>query len=318
MSLVASLWLPERPERAPAVLLCLPGGNMNRRYFNLMPPALAAVAPPDAGFSFAARMTARGFLVAALDYLGCGDSDHPADGWTLTPEYLTRANATAVAELLARLREGRVTPELAALPDLPAVGVGHSMGAMMTILLQAYARPFAGLALLGFSTRGMPDYVPEALLERAGDPVAARACLRHFAEKAFGTPYPRLRASADGARLFHSGHALPGATAALKPATGPLLALPGMLSMVPGNVAPEAATLDVPLFLAAGDHDIVGLPQAIPAAFPASADLTLTVLPETGHSHFLFAGRGRLYARLTAWLGSGLLQSDGVSSETPI
>ena len=62
----ASVWWPEQAAQADTLLLCLPGGNMNRRYFDLRPPS------PDDGddsFSFAAQMTARGFVVAALDHL---------------------------------------------------------------------------------------------------------------------------------------------------------------------------------------------------------------------------------------------------------
>ena len=40
------------------------------------------------------------------------------DGWALTAELLVQANAKATAELQSRLREGRLAPEVPALPAL--------------------------------------------------------------------------------------------------------------------------------------------------------------------------------------------------------
>lgn len=301
----ASVWWPAQAAQAKTLLLCLPGGNMNRRYFDLRPP------PPDDGddsFSFAAQMTARGFIVAALDHLGLGDSSKPQDGWQLTTEVLVRANVAATTELLARLREGRLSPELPALPGLRSIGLGHSMGAMLTILQQHAARQHAGVALLGFSTRGLPEYAPPAVKD-AADPTAVRPLLPQIARKMFGQPYPVIHGRegdrGNNAELFGSRKAEPRGIAALKAATDCLLPIPAAMSMVPGNVAPEAAALTVPVFLGIGERDMVGPTHQVPAAFTGSHDVSLCILPEAGHSHFLFPARARLFDRLQVWL-SGL------------
>lgn len=297
LQMAASVWLPTQPESAPAVLLCLPGGNMNRGYYDLRPPD----DEQNSAYNFAAQMTARGFVVAALDYLGVGDSDRPQDGWQLTPDLLTQANAHAGGELLMRLREGRLTDGLPALPTLPSIGVGHSMGAMMTLLMQAAARPHSAIALLGFSTRGLPEYVPPRVAALLKEGVDVRPRLVELAREMFREPYPAVRSVGNGAALYGSGQAERDGITALKAATGSLLAVPAFMSMLPGNVAPEAARIDVPVFLGLGEHDMAGPPQAIPAAFPGAPEVALQILPGAGHSHFLFPSRVALFERLDGW-----------------
>ncbi|ULQ48154.1 alpha/beta fold hydrolase [Flagellatimonas centrodinii] len=295
LTVAASLWWPRQPPTA--VLVCLPGGNMNRRYYDLQ---VAGAVPT---FSFAEAMVAEGFLVAALDHLGVGDSSRPEDGWVLTPELLTAANAAAVAALLTGLRSGTLVRDRPSLPALRALGVGHSMGAMMTLLLQAASAPFAGLALLGFATRGLPQFAPPPLRDTT-DPDVLRPQLTAIAKSMFGTAYPRLGGGGGGgnrAELYGSAQADPRGVAALKAATDNLLPVPATLSMAPGNVATEARAVDVPVFIGVGERDMTGPPEAIPASFPASPAVTLEVLPDTGHSHFLFPSRSRLFARLGAW-----------------
>ncbi len=296
--MAATLWLPQAPGAASRIWCCLPGGNMNRGYYDLRPPEAA----DDDSYSFAAQMTARGDLVAAFDYLGIGGSTRPEDGYALTPDLLTAANAQAVGAVLARLRGGHCDG-VPALPDLRAIGLGHSMGAMMTVLLQAAAKPYDAVALLGFSTRGLPEYLSPKVRELAQDVPAVRAQLVGLCKTMFPVPYPVIKSSGNGAELYGSARAEPAGVAALKAATEHVLAVPAFLSMLPGNVAPEAAQIDVPLFLGLGERDMAGPTHQIPAAFPASRDVTLQILPETGHSHFLFPAREQLFARLDHWIG---------------
>ena len=285
LHLAATLWLPTASPRR--LWVCQPGGNMNRHYFDLRPPE-----SEDDSYSFAAQMTARGDAVLALDPLGVGDSDKPEDGWSLTPERLATATANALAAMRPRF------------PTLPMIGLGHSMGAMMTVLVQAQARPFDGIALLGFSTRGLPDYLPPAL--RALDSIPDGETLRPYAQKIFGQPYPVIhgRGGGNNAELFGSSRAEPAGVAALKPATGHLLPLPALRAMLPGNVASECAALTVPVFLGIGERDMVGPPEDIPAAFTRCPSVTTVLLPETGHSHFLFSSRRALWDGLAGWAAS--------------
>ena len=58
---------------------------------------------------------------------------------------------------------------------------------------------------------------------------------------------------------------------------------------------------ELPIKRCRGDRDIAGPAHQIPSGFPRSADLTLLVLPSTGHCHFLFDSRRRLFERAAAW-----------------
>lgn len=296
LHLAAEVFLPEHIGKNPIALICLPGGGMNRRYFDLRPD------DGDTSFSFAAQMTRRGFIVIALDHLGLGDSSRPADGYALTPELIAQANQNVTAEILLRLREGRLAEGQPALPKLRSIGVGHSMGAMLTILQQFHGRQHAGIALLGFSTRGLPQFVPADVRELASDPERARARLVEFARRMFVQPYPVIRSSRGGnEELYGSASADPRGVAALKQATDCLLPVPAFLSMIPGNVAIEAAQIDVPVFIGLGERDMAGSPHEVPCAFPQSRDVTLHILPEAGHSHFLFPSRTLLFDRIERW-----------------
>jgi pimeloyl-ACP methyl ester carboxylesterase len=88
---------------------------------------------------------------------------------------------------------------------------------------------------------------------------------------------------------------------AIKAAIEPILPVPAFMSMLPGNVTPEAAQLDVPIFLGIGEKDMVGAPQEVPAAFSGSPAVTLHILPGAGHSHFLFPARTVLFDKLAVW-----------------
>jgi pimeloyl-ACP methyl ester carboxylesterase len=286
------------PDHIPAVLVCLPGGGMNRRFFDLMPGGEAA---GDISFSFARQMVERGFIVVLMDHLGVGESDRPEDGYALTSEVLVAANQQALQRVLAGLRAGSLLGDLPPLPQLVSIGVGHSMGAMLSLLQQSAHRPHAGLALLGFSTRGMPEYlIPEAR-SLGADTQAVRAALVRLAKATFTVPYPEVKPSPQSNALFAGVAAEPRGIEAIKAARDRMLPVPAFMSMLPGNVAPEAAQIDVPVFLALGERDIAGPPHQIPAAFPNSRDLSLHILPESGHSHFLFPARAGLFNRLSGW-----------------
>lgn len=298
LRVAAEVWAPR--ELNPAVpqvaLVCLPGGGMTRRYYDL--PVEGADA---ASFSFAQQMVARGFIVIALDHLGIGESDRPADGYAVTAEIVAAANANATTQVLARLKDGSLTPEIPALPVVITLGVGHSMGAMMTLLQQFHKRQHAGIALLGFSTRGLPEYLPPQVRELAQDTAAMRTKLQKMAKTMFMVPYPVIKPTPQSGAIYSGKGADPRGSAAIKQISDALLPVCAFMSMVPGNVLPEARQIKVPVFLGLGELDMAGPPHEIPASFPASRDVTLYVIAGAGHSHFLFPARGELFDRIAAW-----------------
>lgn len=300
LEIAVDVFSPPNPK--PEVLVCLPGGAMTRKYYDLR-------APGDDSFSFAREMAARGYACVLIDHLGIGESTRPADGYALDAFLLAHANASATRQVLDKLKDGSSINGLEAIPHVRSVGIGHSMGAMLTIVQQARSRQHAGIAVLGFSTRGLPEYLMGEAKELANDPAAARREVARFAKAMFRDPYPKIGRSSDGSQLYAGLHADPAGIQAIKSARELLLPVPAFMSMLPGNVAPEAATIDVPVYLGLGEFDMAGPPEDASRAFTQSPSVTLRVLPKAGHSHFLFAARTELYDGLAAWV-AGLPQKD--------
>jgi pimeloyl-ACP methyl ester carboxylesterase len=296
LHLGAEVWAPNDLDRTSPVtaFVCLPGGGMTRRYFDL-------AVENDETFSFAKQMVARGFVVILIDHLGVGESTRPADGYAVTAAIVAQANANVTTHIVNRLRAGSLSPSLPALQNLSTMGLGHSMGAMMTLLQQAQYRQHAAIALLGFSTRGLPEYMSPQVRELAADPMAIRAQLATFAKAMFVVPYPVIKPTPQSGGIFSGKSADPRGAAAIKQVSDALLPMCAFLSMIPGNVLPESRQIAVPVFLGLGELDMAGPSHEIPASFPASRDVTLHVIPDTGHSHFLFPARIELFDRLAAW-----------------
>src|SRR5690349_2941386 len=152
-ALAVDVFIPARGLlREPAVVFfCVPGGGLNRRYFDL-PVA------DDVSFSFAAQMASRGMITVAIDPLGVGGSSRPEAGFDIVPDVATAALEPVRRCISDELRTGVLAPSLLpALPELLCVGVGHSLGGMMVVMQQAQFRSFDALVLFGFGPVGMPE-----------------------------------------------------------------------------------------------------------------------------------------------------------------
>jgi pimeloyl-ACP methyl ester carboxylesterase len=290
LSVAADIYLPAQIPAQPTALYCLPGGAMSRGYFDLQ---------AQGNFSFAQALCARGYIVVTLDPLGIGESSRPKDGHELTPEILARANAAAVAAIHSQLRSS----DLAGRPlgAVRAIGVGHSMGAMLTGVQQAHHASYAGLMLFGFGTKGLVVALSEEEKRFAGDPAGTRANLVRLARLRSPDPYPPVPRTQQGRDLFAGATADRRGVEALNRVRAELLLTAGLYSMIPGSALPDCAQIKVPLLLALGDRDMAGPPHEVPASYPGSSDITLLVLPSTGHAHFLFDSRHYLFERAATW-----------------
>ena len=299
LNMAVTIHFPRHRVEPAVLLVCLPGGGMNRRFFDLMPPATNG--PRDASFSFARQMAACGFIVALIDHLGIGESSRPKDGFALSGDVLARATHYVLGAVNTRVQ----THYGASAAQPCTIGVGHSMGALVTVLQQAQHRSYQAIALLGFSTHGLPTYVPQPLHSLARDPRALRAQLPQLAKRMFKEPYPYLERTSESRGMFAGDRAdMRGIAALHLLREEPILPLPSWHSMLPGNVAHEAASIDVPVFIGLGDRDIVGPPKEVPSAFARSPRVELQVIPESGHSLFLFAARFTLFEALAVWARS--------------
>lgn len=283
---VAEVIAPEGGGQPIGVLFCTPGGGMTRRFFDLPTPA----GVPEA--SFARAMAARGFAVVLLDPLGVGESAVPADPFQLGPDLMARAGVVAVRRVLDDLRTGAASPDLQAWPAIRSIGVGHSYGALLSVVQQAQDPVHVALGLFGFHTAGLPHLLtPEEL---AITPRQVRAELADRTRVKHPTPYLDLQTRP-------SSQPVSVATASV-----PVLSTMSLISRTPGIVAEEAAVLDVPVFLAFGDKDIHGPIEEAPKSYPNSPDVTLLMLPDTRHNHFVYPNRTLLFDRFGDWAAARL------------
>jgi pimeloyl-ACP methyl ester carboxylesterase len=263
------------------LLVCLPGGTYTRGYWDLQPPGHAA-------YSFARAAAGEGFPVVTLDSLGTGESTRPERDIDLADQ--AAAAAAAVATI----------PELLGV-DAPPVAVGHSMGGYLAMAQQATAASYVGLAILGTTNQAVAQLdLPPELVDAAATPEGRAALVEQMAA---GMPEPYV--TGDRAPLrswFHLDDVPDEVIAADDAAT--LTVVPrrcAAASTVPGITADAAGMIDVPVLLAYGEVDVSPEPHAEPAFFSASPDVTLFLLPGSGHCHNLATTRHRLWSRLFAW-----------------
>jgi pimeloyl-ACP methyl ester carboxylesterase len=287
-----------RRDGPTVVLVCLPGGGMSRRYFDLR-----AEGAGD-GYSMAAHLARAGVVVVLLDHPGVGESEAPTDAYTLTPATVADVDAAAVATVLDGLTRGTLVDGLDPLAELVPVGCGHSMGGLLSVWLQARHRPYAELAALGFAGSGLMGHLTEDEQTYADDPERTARDLAALVGRRFGA----ARSGGSGSRTTGTSPFLLAvevpdhAKAAIGACGSALLNLCGLTSMIPGASRPQLEAIDVPVFLGVGELDITGDAHRIPAQFPASRDVTLFVCPGSGHNHNVAPTRAVLWDRLLAWI----------------
>jgi len=297
----------EFSERSPPILFCLPGGFLSRRYFDLQNDLQNdAETAGDRLYSFAEAMAKEGFVTIALDHIGVGESSKPEPiegGYSLGVEAIARANQCALELALARLAVGDPSLDLPPCPSPVTIGVGHSMGSMLTVEQQSIARPHRALLLFSFSTRGTPAFLDDAMREYANDPERTRREIGILARRSMGSPYPGQANDSDENRraAFGIGTAPTSAEEALHAASTNLLAVGGLMSMVPGGFAPPAREIDVPVFMIIGDHDLHD-DRHMREDLPHSPDLTSLVLEDCWHCHFVANTRETIWERASGWI----------------
>jgi pimeloyl-ACP methyl ester carboxylesterase len=281
LELAGTYFPPKSGETDRAVLICLPGGTYTRGYFDLDVP----------GYSYARDAADRGFPVVSFDQLGTGASSRPEREIELADQ--ARAVDVALQRLPGLIGRGG-----------PFLAVGHSMGGYVAMAQQAAHRSYAGLAILGTTNAavgplGLPDEMVTAAKTRQG-----RASL---IEQIAGA-MPELYIEGDRSALqpwFHLAD-VPGEIVE-RDLAGTLTVVPrraAAASSVPYVTAEEAAQVEVPVFLAYGEVDVSIDPRAEPAAFSQSRDITLYLLPGSGHCHNMAGSRHLLWDRLTRWCGT--------------
>ncbi|MGE0388296.1 MAG: alpha/beta hydrolase [Gammaproteobacteria bacterium] len=251
----------------PLVVFAFPGGGYGRGYFDIRRPELDG--PTQAAFH-----CARGCVFVACDHLGVGESSLP-DPAVITFAHLAAANHGTVVAVLEALAAGTVAPDLPRIADPFVIGVGHSMGGCIGVVQQARHRTFRALAVLGYSGARMNMREPPPGRDQL-------AWLFHWDET------PKALIDADMA-----DSSLPWRSASMPDCVPPMAGS--------GLIVAEAATIDVPLFVGAGERDTIDDLYTEPDAYRAATDITLFRLMRSAHLHNFAPTRARLWARLHTW-----------------
>jgi pimeloyl-ACP methyl ester carboxylesterase len=293
LTIAATAVLPATATSAkPIAMFGFPGGGYNRTYFDLQ-------LDEGPGYSQAAFHAASGFIFVTIDHLGVGESSVPT--LALDDEAVARANAAATVSIVEQLRTGALAPGVAPIDVRTTLGLGQSYGGYLVTLSQAHAPCFDALAILGSSgIENRPPWDPSLSRD---DVVNVRAGngLSHPMRPYFHfDDVPESIVVADltkepgfpGGRGSWSARTIPG---------GPALESRGRHVLDRGVVAKEAAAISVPVFVGAGEIDVVADPRIEATAYRSSRDIQISVIPKMAHMHNFASSRHALWARLAHW-----------------
>lgn len=269
----------------PIAVFAFPGGGYGRRYFDLQLDGHGAAGR----YSQAEHHATRGVIVVACDHLGCGESDG-AEGLTLAR--IAAANAATAAEMLDRLAQGKALPGLAPIGATIAIGIGQSMGGCFTIAAQGRHRCFDAVAILGYSAHHTVVPVPPGVAPGTFSLDVVRYAW-HWDD------VPAAIVDRDVA-----GYLAPESDTPPPPWRSPTVPEIAIDLIQPGYVSADAAAIDVPVFVAAGERDVVPDLHAEPAAYRSARDVTLYRQPRAAHMHNFAGTRALLWDRLAAWYAS--------------
>jgi pimeloyl-ACP methyl ester carboxylesterase len=284
--LVADLFVPDGAKQTPLVV-CLPGGGMGRRYFDLRGDL-------PGQWSMARHLVdAHGLSVAVLDHPGVGESSIPDDPYGLTPTVVAAVDAMAVTAIRDVVNRDLEVTRL--------IGLGHSMGGLVVAHQQWRRHTYDAVVLLGFGGAGLPDFLTEQEMSLAGTYERMEPELAALVRKRFGAALvPGSTTSSD---FLNPGVTTPGARELLGRASCSLLALCGLTSMIPGSSDDALASVDVPVLLGVGEFDIAGDVADVAMTLSASPQVTTFVVLGAGHNHSISDNRLLLWDAIGAWVG---------------
>jgi pimeloyl-ACP methyl ester carboxylesterase len=277
------------------VWCCLPGGNCTSAYFDLH------VDGDGTSYSMAAHLAGAGGVVLALDHLGTGASSPVDDSFLVTPDVLATADHAAFTGLIERLQKGTLVPGLEPVVAPMPIGLGHSMGAMITIIGQARYGTYAAVANLGGGGGGLPAYLHDPRWV-TWDLAQLRTSLVELARQQFSGTTAEPDRGRPG--IFHADDVPAPVLGAFRSQLTALLPSCALASIIPSFTDPERAEIAVPLFLGFGEHDLSQVPHDAVRSFRSSSDITLFVLAGSGHCHNQAGNRRQLWDRMVAWARS--------------
>jgi pimeloyl-ACP methyl ester carboxylesterase len=277
------------------LVYCVVGGGGTVAAFDLHVDGLD-------GYSLAEWLAGQGVIVVAFDHPGVGTSSRVDDIYALDPDAVVRCHEVALAALLGRLAAGALGPGLGQTQARRVIGLGHSMGAMIVVLLHDRSALFDGLVLLGHGGAGLPEVLSDEELTLVGQPASVlRERIVPLARARFGPGSSVPRVPPKQGRFITED--MPAElVAALAREQAELLYACGLYALVPGSISAEMAAVSVPVLLGIGEFDLIAEPHTVVASYSASHDVSLLVLEGSGHLQNQAANRHLLWRRITSWL----------------
>lgn len=283
--IAAWLFFPDDPARLserPVAMALTSGGSYDKRYHH-------AVVPDHAGYSAAEHLAALGNVVLLCDHLGSGESTRVPDQNLATRHVVAMANHAAVTQFHERLAKGDLHPSLPAIPRFLRIGGGHSMGGMMTTVQQAAHRTYDAIAIMGYTAQGVH-------ISRGGQKHRASGFIP-------ATPGPDYSVNDRSTQRenFHWSDVPAEVIAADDALSVPTPSQIGLDSIRDAIIVPDAARIDVPVFMGLGERDVSPDPQSEPHFFPKCPDFTLHILPRSAHCQTFASTRHQFWNRLHGW-----------------
>lgn len=258
--------------------------------------------PGSEGYSFAEHMARRGFIAVALDHLGTGESSDLTGPESVGRRLLARGDAEVARQVTVRLKAGTLTPELEPLPTVALLGVGHSMGACLTTIVQSEYSTYDGVVLLGYGVDITPvtdsSTNAENLTDRIEQSEKIFRAHTNTPDYATSTIVPRgpLRTH------FHAPDVPEEVISADDAAQSRVPVRAASEVTTPGFLREYAEKISVPVFLGLGESDVSPDPWAEPSNYRASNAISLVVLPGSHHCHNFATGRHRFWDEIAAWM----------------
>jgi hypothetical protein len=319
-AIAMTVQLPDPARLGTPAIVCFakPGGGYSKGYYTVDLPGPAAGAQSD-------WHVARGWIFVSVDHLGVGDSTLHAPE-VLTYNVLAGAAQAAEAEVLVRLAAGTLIDGYPAILDPVTIGIGQSMGGLMTIIQQGRFHGYDGIASLGYSA--IHNSAPAA---PGAPPIVHGWSPRDtlITEPRIYLNAPRIARTGGGSikgggramgwgfhwddidpalidedlARFENTHTPQGHGVTACPPWGSLT-FPGAVartSNTPGICASEAAAIECPVLSAMGEKDTVVDPKREPMAFWSARSVDLFQCPRMGHMHNFAGTRELFWRRIELW-----------------